>query len=439
MNLNERIQSYENDMIESLRRLLKYNSVASEPKEGMPNGEEVRKCLDEALKMCEEMGFKTKNIDGYVGYAEYGEGEDYVAVLGHLDIVPVGNDWSFDPLGGEVSEGKIYGRGTNDDKGPVIAALYGLKAIKEQNEELGSKIRIIFGTSEETGGNDIEKYLEIEKQPKAGFTPDASFAVINAEKGIMGAVLKVKLNPDKIKITELSGGNAPNMVPDKAVIKYILDGKEEEIVERGISAHGSTPQEGKNAIIGLFNKIKGLNDEGLNKSIDFLLSILGREVNGVDLGIGFEDEASGKLTNNLGVMKFDKDSNTMELHLNIRVPVTFKEEDVKKGIEKTIEGKGIDVSYGTFTEPLYYPKDHQIVKTLLGVYNKIKNEDAKPLAIGGGTYAKEMQNILAFGPGMPGSEDVDHKVNEYIKIETLVECAKIYANAMKELTFYKGE
>ena len=439
MDLNERVQSYKEEMIESLRRLLKYDSVASTPKEGMPNGENVARCLDEALKICEEMGFKTKNIDGYAGFAEYGEGDDFVAVLGHLDIVPAGNDWKHGPFDGEVEDGKIFGRGTNDDKGPMVAALYGLKAIKDSGEKIGSRIRIIFGTSEETGGCDIEKYLEAEGQPKAGFTPDASFPVINAEKGIINATLKIKIETDRIKIEELFGGNAINMVPDKAYLRYSENGTDIEITEKGISAHGSTPEEGDNAIIKLFREMLKLNDSKLNKTLETIIKLMGEEVNGVNLGVGFEDEASGKLTNNLGILSFDTESSIMTLKLNMRVPVTFSEKDVKEGIEKTLKGLDIEVSYSEFTSPLYYPADHEIVKTLVGVYNRITNENASPIAIGGGTYAKEMKNIMAFGPTRPGAEDVDHKANEYITIENLVESSKIYANAMKELTFYKGE
>lgn len=430
------LENKKDEMIETLRRLLKYDSVMGEPTNGAPNGKVVGDCLNEAIKIAKELGFKTGIVDGYAGYAETGEGDDYVAVLGHLDIVPAGNDWTYDPFGGEVHDGKIYGRGTNDDKGPLVAALYGVKALMDENVELGSRVRIIFGTSEETGGPDIEKYLLREPQPKAGFTPDAGFPVINGEKGIINVKLERKINTGNIEFVEIMGGKASNMVPDRAYALYRKDGIDTRIEEKGLSAHGSTPEKGENAILKLFKILGELNEE-LNKEMTLLIDSLS-DTTGKGLGLDLQDEPSGKLSMNFGVCDF-KDG-VLSMTLNFRVPVTFSEEDLIRPIEKFARENGFEVKKGTFTEPLYYPKDKELVKILMEVYREYTGDkNAEPIAIGGGTYAKTMNNIVAFGPGLPGRKDVDHIADEHIYIEDFLLWAKIYKEAVRRLTFTQGE
>lgn len=425
------------EMVESLRRLLKYNSVASEAKEGAPNGEAVNDCLNEALEMAKEMGFKVGNIEGYAGYAEAGEGKDYVAVLGHLDIVPAGSGWSFDPFKGEIKEGKIYGRGTNDDKGPMVAALYGLKALVDEGEKLGSRVRIIFGTSEETGGPDIEKYLEKEDQPKAGFTPDAAFPAINGEKGIINVKICKKLNTGDIDLVQLQGGEASNMVADKAFVSFKRGkGKEAEKIEvSGISAHGSTPEKGENALIKLFKEMAKLNGE-LKREMEVLLTLL-EDTKGRGLGVDLFDIPSGHLSMNLGtgLLKEGK----LELVLNFRLPVTFNKEDLLDPISNTLKENDFEIYPGEFTSPLYYEKDKPLVKTLMEVYREYTGDsNSQAQSIGGGTYAKTMANIVAFGPSLPGREDVDHIKDEYIFLDDFILWAAIYREAIKRLTFTGG-
>lgn len=184
MEINKIIEELKDDLIDSTAELVKIKSIEDEAKEGKPYGEGVASALEKALEISEKLGFETVNVDGYVGYAEYGEGDEYVGVLGHLDLVPEGDGWKYPPYGAEIHDGKMYGRGTTDDKGPIMAALYGLKAIKESKLPLSKKVRILFGTNEETGSKEIEHYLEKEKPPVLGFTPDAEYPIIYAEKGI---------------------------------------------------------------------------------------------------------------------------------------------------------------------------------------------------------------------------------------------------------------
>lgn len=434
MNLKTRIESYKEAMIRDLQRLIAHNSIQGEPTTGAPNGVAVAACLEEALVIAKDLGLATRNFDGWAGEVSLGDSAEYVAVLGHLDIVPAGNDWTHDPFKGEVVDGKMFGRGTNDDKGPVLAALYALKALKDEQAELGSAVRLIMGICEETGGPDIEHYLETNPQPKAGFTPDASFPVINAEKGILNFTLTKKLKTREVSILELSGGNASNMVPDKASFVYKIGETQNQMVVKGLSAHGSTPEKGKNAILKLFRRMKQL-DQKLAKDLDFLLEAFS-DFNGEHLGIGFADEASGELTVNLGVLSYAE--GIMSLETNLRIPVTFTDQDVKDRLRLKFAGTGFEISFSEFTEPLYYPEDLPMIQALMEVYRRVTGDiDAKPMAIGGGTYAKAMDNVVAFGPGLPGRDDVDHIADEYIFIDDLMTWTNLYAEAILALSHIK--
>lgn len=423
------IERNKDKMIKDVLDIVSIESVHAEKLEGMPNGEKVNEALEHILKLGESYGFKTKNIKGHAGVIEYGEGEEYVAVLGHLDVVPLGEGWKYNPLG-EIVEDKIYGRGTMDDKGPMIAALHGLIAIKEMNLPLKHRIRLIFGTSEEIGGPDIENYLKHEKGPIMGFTPDAEFPAIHAEMGIL--VLRISKDITNKNNLEIKGGEAVNMVPEKASISYDIDGKRFEKNYKGVSAHGSTPHLGENAITKLLKDIDSFNiDETIKDSLREISYNLCYDLDGKVMGIDFEDE-SGKLVLNTGIISL-KD-NKLDVDINIRYPVTYKKDDVVPKIEKIFKDKGFDFRVVTSDKPLYYKKDDKLIQKLMKVYVDETGDEREAIAIGGGTYAKAMKNVVAFGPQLPGRPDVIHQLDEYILIEDLVLCANIYGRSMIELS-----
>lgn len=463
MNLiNSKIDEMKEDLIESVQSIIKIKSVEGKPREGMPFGEGVSKSLEHALNISKKLGFKVVNLDGHVGYAEYGDGEEYVAALGHLDVVPEGGDWIYPPYGAEIHDGKIYGRGTTDDKGPIIASLYGLKAIKDSGLPISKRIRIIFGTNEETGSKDIEYYLEREKAPVAGFTPDAEFPIINGEKGItifdiVKAFGEEKV-PGNVCVESIKGGIASNVVAslcetklktkevDKVCeliekvakennIKFELSYSNDEIDLKvfGVSAHGSTPEKGINAIMQTVKILSELDltQKDIKDFIKFLNDNIGEDVYGEKFGIFLEDEASGKLSFNVGVI--DLNDKEGRVTLNLRYPVTKTLEDMMKPFNERISGKGIEIENFEHQEPLYFSADHSLIKTLQKVYKEETGKEGELISIGGGTYAKEMPNTVAFGPIFPGEPDVIHKPNEYIKIDDLILISKIYAKALYEL------
>lgn len=461
MNINERIDQMKDDIVKSVAELVKIRSIEGEPKEGMPFGEDVDKALKAALKIAEDLGFKTVNVDGYAGYAEYGDGEEYVAALGHLDLVPEGDGWKYPAYGAEIHDGIMYGRGTTDDKGPMVACLYGLKAIKDCGLPISKKIRIIFGTNEETGGEDIPYYLSKEKPPVAAFTPDADFPVINGEKGItiFDLVKKFDKKADgNVVIESLVGGNAANMVPDYAEailtcknpeevknmiekfakennyeISAEINGNELKVKSIGLSAHGSTPEMGKNAIMQLVMCIATLDlaCDDASYFVKFLAEKVGMDLNGRNFGVYLEDEPSGALSFNLGTIKLNKEEGRTTL--NLRYPVTKVLDDMMNPLNKTLENTGIVVENFSHQEPLYFDVNHPLVKTLGKCYAEQMGKEAKYVSIGGGTYAKEMPNTIAFGPVYEGQDNAIHQPNEFVKIDELINVAKVYAHSLYEL------
>ncbi len=207
-----KIHELKERMIADIIEVVKIDSVKDEPQPGMPFGKGVNDCLLKTLEIAEKLGFKTKNLDGYAGYAQLGEGNDYIGVMGHLDVVPVGEGWIEPPFSGYTKDGRIYSRGILDNKGPIMSCLYALYACKECGVTFNKPIRIIFGTNEETGMKDLEYYLSHEKSPIMGWTPDCKYPVVYGERGRA----KFKVSADKINLKEFFD----------FVTKYFLESKD---------------------------------------------------------------------------------------------------------------------------------------------------------------------------------------------------------------------
>lgn len=463
MNYITLIDSYKEEIVKSTQEIIKIKSVEEKAKPNMPFGEGPYKALEHALELSKKLGFEAKNLEGYAGYAEFGEGDETVGILVHLDVVPEGKGWTYPPYGGEIHDDKIFGRGTADDKGPAIATLYAMKALKESGVTLSRKVRIIFGTNEETGWGCMDYYFKHEKPPTMAFTPDADFPVIHGEKGIIVFDLVQKIDSNGccgIKLIGLKGGNAPNMVPDNAEaileVNDIESFKEKfeayirendnpvnieikdntvNVIAKGISAHGSTPEKGENAISYLM-KALGYLLEGKCDLCDFINLYnerIGFKHHGEGIGCGYEDDISGKLNFNPGLIKLEE--NKITLTINIRYPIKSSSKEVYDGIRENLKGTKVELVEGKGdTKPLYVPKDNFLVKKLMKVYREQTGDvDSEPITIGGGTYARAMKNAVAFGPMFPGQSDVAHQKDEYISIEHLIKLTKIYAHALYEL------
>jgi len=454
MNLNERVLAMEEELLACLQENLRIPSVEGAPAENAPYGIEVRQSLQHVLACAEKLGFRTENVDNHLGWCEYGDGEEMVAVLGHLDVVPAGDGWSFDPWGGEIRDGRIWGRGTMDDKGPSIAALYALAALRDSGLPIRRRIRLLFGCNEETGSQDVKYYLSKGGEiPVMGFTPDAEYPVIHGEKGIINVTFSRKYQQSgDLKLLSIHGGTAPNVVPAAACAKIACSPETAERITKlnapkirftkadygifleaeGTSAHGSTPGQGENAIGRLILALDTLPFEGeIAGVIHFLASTLGMETNGKSAGIDLYDEVSGELTLNWGTLAADESN--MSMKINYRYPVTKAYEDCAPILDAAFADAGFVKEAEQHKAKLYIPEDSELVQTLLRVYKDHTGIDGKAKCIGGGTYAKMLPNILAFGPIFPGDEIREHKPYEYITIDNLMKNAQIIAAAMYEM------
>ncbi len=454
MDLNERVLSMEAELLACLQENLQIPSVEGTPENGAPYGSEVRRSLDHVLCAAEKLGFRTENVDGHVGWCEYGLGEEMVAVLGHLDVVPAGDGWSFDPWGAEIRDGRIWGRGTMDDKGPSIAALYALAALRDSGLPIRRRIRLIWGCNEETGAADLKYYLAKGGEiPVMGFTPDAEYPVINGEKGIINATFSRQLKQTgELKLLSIHGGTAPNVVPASACAKI---GCSQALARRiaalrapkvrftateygifaeaeGVSAHGSLPGMGENAIGRLVLALDTLPFTGdAAKAIHFLAQTLGMESDGRSAEICLEDAVSGALTLNWGTLNADE--HQMSLKINYRYPVTKCYDDCGPILNAAFEKAGFVLTEEAHKAKLYIPEDSTLVQTLLKVYREHTGLEGKPVCIGGGTYAKSLPNIVAFGPIFPGDEVREHKPDEFLEIPKLMKNTQIMAAAMYEM------
>jgi len=463
MVLNRIIDSMRDDLIRSTQELIAIPSVKADPLPGKPFGEGVDQALAYVLNLGRRLGFRVRNVDGYAGYAEFGQGDQILGILVHLDVVPEGSGWTYPPYGGEIHDGKIFGRGAVDDKGPAVAALYAMKAVMESGLPVNKKVRIIFGTNEESGTEDLEYFFQREPKPDFAIVPDAEYPVIHAEKGILTVVLDKTfqdLDCLSTSLIRLFGGLRPNMVPDECTAIFQCCDENEKVLTHltsfvgftgyrmkadfsptgdaivrsfGTSAHGSTPEKGKNAIGQMlaFLATLGLGNSDLERFILLLNDRLDMDTTGERMNMAFEDAVSGRLTVNLGIINLDRKRG--EAVLDIRYPVETSKEEVLSRIKAAFEGSGVRVREESSLPPLYVPEDHPLVQTLLKVYAGQTGKPAKAKAIGGGTYARSIPNAVAFGPHFPGKPEMEHQRDEYIEIDDLILNARIYATAISEL------
>ena len=471
MNYIDKIEENFDQQVKTLQELISIKSVAEDPVmtkdgENYPFGSGVQDAFAYALDKGKELGFEAVNIDNYGGHIDFGNGPEVVGILGHLDVVPEGDGWSFDPYSGAIVDDYIYGRGTTDDKGPVVAALFAMKALKDAGYAPKKTVRLILGLDEETGWKGMYYYLDRVKAPDYGFTPDADFPALNGEKGILTFEIAKKFAKNQLKgleLRSLKGGKAANMVADTAravvraenmdVYSSIKDmaaearketghkinikgvGKSLEITTEGIAAHGATPEAGLNAISIMMNFLGKLNfvNDDVNDFVGFYNDYIGFDLNGDAIGCGLEDEMSGKLTFNVGEVEYTKEAIT--LTINVRYPVTATDDQVYDGILPLINKYNLGIIKLKHQKPIYMDPESPMIRALMEVYQEnTGDKETKPLVIGGGTYARACDNIVAFGAAFPGDPDLMHQKDEKLSLEKFKLMTKIYADAIYKLT-----
>ncbi|MDR0852702.1 MAG: dipeptidase PepV [Clostridiales Family XIII bacterium] len=478
MNYNEIIDSKKDEIVSMLRELIAYKSVRGEPSEAYPFGEEVQRVFEYMLEKGRIEGLDTVNIDNFGGHLEWigavtdarGEivaaAKETVGIPVHLDVVPEGSGWTYDPYGGEISDGKIYGRGTTDNKCAAASVFFAIKALKDSGYIPSRNVRLILGLNEETGWSGMYKYLERAGEPDLGFVPDGDFPAVNGEMGILIFELAKKFgktNEKGIVLRSIEGGNAPNMVPDRARA-IIMDeinkdfenvkeqlaafrertgykingkgvGKAFEITVTGLSAHGAYPQLGVNAVSILMAFLGELHiaNESIRDFVGFYNEHIGFELDGEGLGIGFSDEPSGKLILNVGMIGMD--SEAVIVTINTRSPVTIKEDEVYDALMPLVHKHNLGVVKLDSNPSIYFAPDSPFIETLMDVYRENTGDtESKPFVFGGGTYARVIPNAVAFGPSFPHTPDLMHQKDEYINIDDLIKITHIYADAIYRLT-----
>ena len=446
--LVENFREMKPQLLEGIQQNMRICSEKGEASEDAPFGPGPKAALLDALEQAEKLGFRTSNIDNKIGYAEIGEGDEMVAVLGHLDVVPAGDGWNTDPYGAVCQDGVLYGRGSLDDKGPIMGALYSMKAIVDSGIPLKRRIRVIMGTDEECGSACVAHYLATKQEmPVAGFTPDADFPAIFCEKGILRFELGCEIAEDGQNL-QLEGGVAANVVmpsltlrvPERADLPQAsADAVEVQKQDGAVvytfigkSAHAMAPHLGVNAgylAADYFKDVKLSQD--IDRLFAFVRDELHHETDGKTLGIARSDEETGDLTINMGCML--RRDNMRVLTLDLRYPPVCNADEIEQGIRKAAEAHGLKILEKKHAHPLYIPKDSALIQTLMGVYREVTGDQAEPIAIGGGTYAKAFPNMVAFGPLFPGDPDVIHQPNECVEVEKLLKAVEISMLAAAEM------
>ena len=459
--IDELVKSYREDMIQSLEELVSIPSVINleNAREGAPFGMEIRSALDGLLKLAGELGFETRDYDGYAAAVDFGTEGKEVGILSHIDVVPPGNGWTKNPFVPEIVNGKMYGRGTIDDKGPLVASLYAMKAVKESGLPIRNHVRHIIGCDEETGHRCIKYYLTKEKGPDLGFSPDGMCSVIHAEKGILRFQIQTNRKlPDtkELCVIRIAGGTVVNAVPNIAEVWLGGPGEQLEEVQKefqvkaaegsakmegdvlhltfpGVSAHAMQPWLGKNAILSMIRFLKEVpfGDRKTREYFQNLDTLFGDGWEGRNLGVACQDQLSGKLSMNLGILNVEGEKT--ELKVDVRCPVHIDLDTVWKTICLTCEKYGFRPEYWQKRPPLYVPKDARLVQILLDVYEDVTGKREEAITIGGGTYCRDVENFVSFGPVFPGEPELAHEADEFIDLDQLMECARLYAQALYRL------
>lgn len=467
-NWKELAESKREELIKDVMDLVSVESVRDDSKAtgDAPLGPGPKDGLLKTLSYFNRDDFENQNMKNIVGFLEYGTEEsddDYVAVLGHVDVMPAGDGWDTEPFKPVIKDGRLYGRGSSDDKGPTLAAYYGLKIVRELGLPLKHKIRFIIGTDEENDWIGMNHYFANQPEPIFGFSPDADFPIINGEKGLAQMVTAFKgENDGEVVLEEFHSGIRTNMVPGKA--KAVISGNSLEAIknsfdnylnqnsEAGISgtteisddelildltgkqAHGAFPEKGVNAGTYLANFLSKFEFNGDAKQfLNFVGQTAHLDNDGVKIGIASEDDVMGKLSFNIGIIKYVNNEDGM-INVNIRYPKSTDANTIIEGLNKSVAEWGVTFAeLGHNQTPHYVAPSDPVVKTLLDIYHEQTGLEAHDQVIGGGTYGRLMKRGVAYGALFPDSIDTMHQANEFMSIDDLMRSTAIYAQAIYEL------
>lgn len=426
----------------SLQTIISYPSVLNEGENGTPFGQAIQDVLEKTLEIAQEMGFQTYlDPEGYYGYAEIGQGEELLAVLCHLDVVPAGDleDWQTPPFEATLKDGWLIGRGVQDDKGPSLAALYAVKSLLDQGLVFTKRIRFIFGTDEETLWRCMNRYNQLEEKADLGFAPDSSFPLTYAEKGL----LQVKLHGPGWEDRPLQAGRALNVVPDKATYKGERLEELLPVIEQsgvnyteetgavtvlGLSKHSKDAAEGVNAIVGLAESLSLIQP---HPALLFIADDVGEDATGAALFGEIKDEPSGALSFNIATLSIDEERS--EIGIDIRIPVLADKDALVERLTEVAASYQLQYEEFDYVAPLYVPLDSPLVSTLMEVYQEETGDQTPAMSSGGATFARTMENCVAYGALFPDALQTEHQANERAKLDDLYRAMEIYAETIRRL------
>ena len=460
MDWKQSAEQAESKLISDLKALISIESVLDESAATgeAPFGPGPKQALDWLLDRGREAGMTVKEVGGAAGHIEIGEGEGLLGILCHVDVVPAGDGWETPPFEGHERNGKVYGRGAIDDKGPTIAAFHAMKMVKESGIPLNKRVRLIVGADEESGFRCMKRYFETEEMPEIGFAPDADFPIIHAEKGIADLVFSQLPGEDAGPLRSFHSGDRTNMVPDMARAEVSLSEPGAGLGEafraflenagvsgefgihgdfciltlNGKAAHAMEPEDGVNAGVLLAQFLDPYMEGASARFTSFVIQAFGDGSRGHALGVDFSDEISGETTLNAGILAYNG-SKGGEVSVSMRYSVTYPIEQKLAACREALEGSGFTLDIASDSPPHHVDADDPLIRTLRDVYERQTGEPAELLAIGGGTYARTLGKGVAFGMLFPGRPDVAHQADEYVDIEDLVKAAAIYADAIASL------
>ncbi|WP_125568920.1 dipeptidase PepV [Companilactobacillus insicii] len=450
------------ELINDLSELVSINSQRDieHKTSDYPLGPGPAKALQTFLHFADRDGFATKNVDNLAGRIEFGEGNDAIAILGHVDVVPEGPGWNTDPFEPVIKDGNLYARGASDDKGPSLASYYALKIISELKLPTSKKVELILGTDEESEWVGMNHYMEKETMPDTGFSPDAEFPAINGEKGIVSFLVNFPTSNTGL-VKSFNAGIRPNMVPQSAkaeldlsfgnidTIKsafnsFLNDNTEikgnlditDEVATLEITGKGSHAMEPFNGINAATYLAKFLNQLDLNDNQKLYFSFITNELHldfaGSKLGIQNTDDVMGDLTMTPDIFEFDESK--ANILLNIRYPKGDTGDTLTEKINSALPDGVTATIEGHNQLPHFVPADDTLVQALVGAYrDHTGDKETEPFTVGGGTYGRILKNGVAFGAMFPGDENVMHQPNEYINLDKLFKSTAIYADAIYRL------
>ena len=465
--IDEWFERHSSEMLSDIGRLIEINSVRTKKEDGAPYGVMSRKALSTAESILKEKGFDVDVFEDMVITSTFGPAPALLGILAHVDIVEAGEGWETDPFKLTEKDGKLYGRGIVDNKGPAVAAIYAVCCVRDICPELSHGVELIFGSGEEVGWDDIKQYVKKNTTPPNVFTPDAEFPIVNIEKGRFMPVFGAKWERDTSspRVVSVTGGTTPNIVPNKAVAtieglsladveRFCSDFSEKtgatftacasddscradngliSITAEGTAAHASLPHLGNNAQTALLKMLAAMpfaKSDGFEYLCKLSRLFPHGDSAGKALGIYFKDDKTGEITVNFGVLRFTEYE--FSGNFDARTPSAADDADLFGMTKAALDNEGILISMHQINGCHHTPEETPFVQNLLNIYEEYTGEKSKCLAIGGQTYVHDIDGGVAFGMVMPDTPDHNniHNAGEYIRKDRLLISAKMFAKVI---------